>query len=124
MNARLTILTAAFLAVSSSATLSRAQGKPPAKGPDKELSKFDDALEFEPRAPGYKVAFSLQDADLAELVRVISQLTGRRFIFGGKVKSIKASVYSPQKVTVAEAYQQAAHQRLRRGPPRGHRGDQ
>src|SRR5262249_36832763 len=35
----------------------------------------------------------------------ISQLTGKRFIFGGKVKNIKASVYSPQKVTVAEAYQ-------------------
>src|SRR5204862_4693728 len=32
-------------------------------------------------------------------------LTGKRFIFGGKVKNIKASVYSPQKVTVAEAYQ-------------------
>ena len=51
------------------------------------------------------VAFSLEDADLAELVRVISQLTGKRFIFGGKVKNIKATVYSPQKVTVAEAYQ-------------------
>ncbi|HQB44093.1 MAG TPA: type II secretion system secretin GspD, partial [Polyangiaceae bacterium] len=30
--------------------------------------------------------------------------TGRRFIFGGKVRDIKATVYSPQKVTVAEAY--------------------
>jgi general secretion pathway protein D len=50
------------------------------------------------------VAFSLEDANLSELVRVISQLTGRRFIFGGKVRDIKATVYSPQKVTVAEAY--------------------
>ncbi|HVJ90514.1 MAG TPA: type II secretion system secretin GspD [Labilithrix sp.] len=69
------------------------------------LSQFESALEFEPRSPNYKVAFSLEDADLNELVRVISQLTGKRFIFGGKVKNIKASVYSPQKVTVAEAYQ-------------------
>ncbi len=38
-------------------------------------------------------------------MRVIGQLTGKRFIFGGKVKNIKATVYSPQKVTVAEAYQ-------------------
>jgi general secretion pathway protein D len=69
------------------------------------LSQFEGALEFEPRPANYKVAFSLEDADLAELVRVISQLTGKRFIFGGKVKNIKATVYSPQKVTVAEAYQ-------------------
>ena len=62
-------------------------------------------MEYEPRSPNYKVSFSLEDADLAELVRVIGQLTGKRFIFGGKVKSIKASVYSPEKVTVAEAYQ-------------------
>mgnify|MGYP001097842177 CR=1 FL=1 len=69
------------------------------------LSQFESGIEFEPRSPNYKVAFSLEDADLNELVRVISQLTGKRFIFGGKVKNIKASVYSPQKVTVAEAYQ-------------------
>jgi general secretion pathway protein D len=76
-----------------------------AQGDTQSLSQFESALEFEPRSPNYKVAFSLEDADLAELVRVISQLTGKRFIFGGKVKNIKASVYSPQKVTVAEAYQ-------------------
>jgi general secretion pathway protein D len=69
------------------------------------LSQFENSLEFEPRSPNYKVAFSLEDADLAELVRVIGQLTGKRFIFGGKVKNIKATVFSPQKVTVAEAYQ-------------------
>ena len=69
------------------------------------LGQFENALEFEPRSPNYRVAFSLEDADLAELVRVIAQLTGKRFIFGGKVKNIKATVYSPQKVTVAEAYQ-------------------
>jgi general secretion pathway protein D len=76
-----------------------------AQGDTSSLSQFENALEFEPRSPNYKVAFSLEDADLAELVRVIAQLTGKRFIFGGKVKNIKATVYSPQKVTVAEAYQ-------------------
>jgi general secretion pathway protein D len=76
-----------------------------AQGDTQSLSQFESGLEFEPRSPNYKVSFSLEDADLAELVRVISQLTGKRFIFGGKVKNIKASVYTPQKVTVAEAYQ-------------------
>jgi general secretion pathway protein D len=84
-----------------------AAGAPAAKAPSDTtaLTQFENALEFEPRSPNYRVAFSLEDADLAELVRVIAQLTGKRFIFGGKVKNIKATVYSPQKVTVAEAYQ-------------------
>jgi general secretion pathway protein D len=69
------------------------------------LPQFKDEIEFEPRPPGYKVQFSLEDADLPELIKVMGQLTGKRFIFGGKVRSIKATIYSPQKVTVAEAYQ-------------------
>jgi general secretion pathway protein D len=69
------------------------------------LNQFENGVEFQPRSPDYKVTFSLEDADLDQLVRVIAQLTGKRFIFGGKVRNIKATVYSPQKVTVAEAYQ-------------------
>ncbi len=69
------------------------------------LAQFENGVEFQPRSPDYKVTFSLEDADLDQLVRVIAQLTGKRFIFGGKVRNIKATVYSPQKVTVAEAYQ-------------------
>ncbi len=69
------------------------------------LAQFEQGVQYEPRSPNYLVSFSLEDADLSELVRVIAQLTGKRFIFGGKLKTIKATVYSPQKVTVAEAYQ-------------------
>jgi len=50
------------------------------------------------------VSFNLDDADLPELVKAISNITGRRFIYGGKLRQIKASVYAPDKVTVAEAY--------------------
>jgi len=76
-----------------------------AQGDTSGLPQFEQGVEYEPRNPNYKVALSLEDADLAELVRVIGQLTGKRFIFGGKVRNIKASIYAPQKVTVAEAYQ-------------------
>lgn len=69
------------------------------------LPQFKDEIEFDPKPPGYKVQFSLEDADLPELIKVMGQLTGKRFIFGGKVRNIKATIYSPQKVTVAEAYQ-------------------
>ena len=77
-------------------------GKP---GDTGGLTQFEQGVDFEPKSPDYRVAFSLEDADLAEIVRVIGQLTGKRFIFGGKIRNIKATVYSPQKVTVAEAYQ-------------------
>ncbi|MBL9110735.1 MAG: type II secretion system secretin GspD, partial [Myxococcales bacterium] len=69
------------------------------------LAAFEQGVQYEPRNPNYLVSFSLEDADLSELVRVIAQLTGKRFIFAPKVKSVKATIYSPQKVTVAEAYQ-------------------
>jgi general secretion pathway protein D len=87
-------------------------GAKPAVGPGgaatadtQGLTQFEPGVDYKPRAGGDKVAFSLEDADLPELVRVIGELTGKRFIFGGKVHNIKATVFSPQKVTVAEAYQ-------------------
>ncbi len=89
-----------------------AAGAPPVIGPNGKaiadtqgLTQFETGIEFEPRAGGDRVAFNLEDVDLPELVRVIGELTGKRFIFGGKVHNIKATVFSPQKVTVAEAYQ-------------------
>jgi general secretion pathway protein D len=76
-----------------------------AVGDTQGLAQFESGVDYAPRSPADKVSFSLEDADLAELVRVIGELTGKRFIFGGKVHNIKATVFSPQKVTVAEAYQ-------------------
>ena len=61
-------------------------------------------IKFEPKQAGAQVSFNLDDADLPELVKAISNITGRRFIYGGKLRQIKASVYAPDKVTVAEAY--------------------
>ena len=80
-----------------------ANGKP--VGDTAGLGQFESGVEYEPRAGTDRVSFSLEDADLPDLVRVIGELTGKRFIFGGKVHNIKATVFSPQKVTVAEAYQ-------------------
>jgi general secretion pathway protein D len=69
------------------------------------LAQFKNEIEYLPKPAGEQVTFSLEDADLPELVKVMGQLTGRRFIFGGKVRAIKATVYCPQKISVAEAYQ-------------------
>jgi len=97
-------------AVDAGTVADPAGGAPSAK-PDKSapdmpgLSQFEAGVQYAPRNGGDRVSFSLEDADLPELVRVIGELTGKRFIFGGKIRSIKATVFSPQKVTVAEAYQ-------------------
>lgn len=48
--------------------------------------------------------FTLEDADLPDLVRMISRITGKRFILPGKARSIKATVASEAPVSAAEAY--------------------
>ena len=60
---------------------------------------------FQAKPGGHRVKFNLQDADLAELVNHISGLTGRRFIYGAKVRQIKATVVCPEPVTLDEAYE-------------------
>ncbi|APR88579.1 General secretion pathway protein D / Type II secretion outermembrane pore forming protein (PulD) [Minicystis rosea] len=52
-----------------------------------------------------EVSFNLDDADLPELVKAISAITGKRFIYGGKLRGIKATVHAPEKISAAEAYQ-------------------
>lgn len=61
-------------------------------------------IDFKPKPGGFGVNFNLEDADLPELVKAISNITGKRFIYGGKLRQIKATVYSPEKVTAQEAY--------------------
>jgi general secretion pathway protein D len=72
-----------------------------------DMEKIAQATDvpFKAKPAGHLVKFNLQDADLAELVNHISGLTGRRFIYGAKVRQIKATVVSPEPVTLEEAYQ-------------------
>jgi general secretion pathway protein D len=70
-----------------------------------ELKPFETGIDYEPTSPRTPVTFNLEDATLTDLVRLISQLTGKRFILPGTTRAIKATVYAPTKVTAAEAYQ-------------------
>ncbi|HTJ80654.1 MAG TPA: type II secretion system secretin GspD, partial [Polyangiaceae bacterium] len=84
-----------------------APGGAPTKDPKDPMSQLNQApkeIEFHPKPGDFLVSFNLEDADLPELVKAISQTTGKRFIYGSKLRSIKATVYSPEKVTAAEAY--------------------
>jgi general secretion pathway protein D len=81
---------------------------PGASGPlPTNMEKIAQATDvpFKPKPGAHLVKFNLQDADLAELVNHISGLTGRRFIYGAKVRQIKATVVAPEPVTLDEAYQ-------------------
>jgi general secretion pathway protein D len=60
---------------------------------------------YRPKPGGHRVKFNLEDADLAELVSHISTLTGKRFIYGTKVRKVSITVVSPTPVTLAEAYE-------------------
>jgi general secretion pathway protein D len=75
--------------------------------PPTNMEKIAQATDvpFRAKPGGHLVKFNLQDADLAELVNHISGLTGRRFIYGAKVRQIKATVVAPEPVTLDEAYQ-------------------
>jgi general secretion pathway protein D len=70
-----------------------------------EIKPFETGLPYEPTSPRSQVTFNLEDASLTDLVRLISQITGKRFILPGTTRAIKATVYAPTKVTAAEAYQ-------------------
>lgn len=74
-------------------------------GPDMgNIKPFETGVEYKPTSPRSRVTFNLEDADLTDLVRLISSITGRRFILSGKSRQLKATVYAPTQVTAAEAY--------------------
>jgi general secretion pathway protein D len=70
-----------------------------------ELKPFETGIDYSEMSPRSLVTFNLEDAGLVDLVRLISQITGKRFILPGTTRSIKATVYAPTKVTAGEAYQ-------------------
>lgn len=90
-------------AASASGTAGTADGTGATSQPN--LREFESGIDYQPLPAGARITFNLQDADLPDLVRAIGNITGRRFIISGKARSIKATIYSPTKVTPAEAYQ-------------------
>ncbi len=73
------------------------------KDPLSKLATPTD-IEYRPPPPGQKYKFNLDDTDLPTLVKAVSQITGRRFIYGSKLHQIKVTVYSPEEVGAGEAY--------------------
>ncbi len=61
-------------------------------------------IEYRPPPPGQHFKFNLEDTDLPALVKAVSQITGRRFIYGSKLHALKVTVFSPEEVSAGEAY--------------------
>ena len=60
----------------------RSAGAPatPRRTPAPELKPFETGIDYKPTSPRTLVTFNLEDASLTDLVRLISQITGKRFI--------------------------------------------
>lgn len=84
-------------------TTKKADGAAGAKAGDGKIGTPAD-ISFKGPPPGGRVNFNMREADLPDLVDAITAMTGRRFIFGGKLRSIKATVVSPGEVSAGEAY--------------------
>jgi general secretion pathway protein D len=54
--------------------------------------------------PGALVNVNVRDASLADAVKMVGEWTGRRFVFGGKLRKVSLNIISPKPVTVPEAY--------------------
>ena len=67
------------------------EGKPEAEPAEleNELPQFETGVEFKPMSPRTRVTFNLEEAELPDLVRLISNMTGRRFILPTKLRAIK-----------------------------------
>ncbi|MBN1140916.1 MAG: hypothetical protein JXB25_03840, partial [Deltaproteobacteria bacterium] len=57
-----------------------------------------------PASPSRKVTLDFKDAQLEEVVKTISELTGKNFVYDKGLKG-DITIVSPQSVTVEEAYE-------------------
>jgi general secretion pathway protein D len=55
-------------------------------------------------SPETRFAFDFDDADLPTLVRLVSNITGKRFLYSGVMPALHASAHAPDRVTAEEAY--------------------
>lgn len=85
---------------------SSALAQPSAPNPDPrrfEIGPGDEEAP-PPARPDERIELSLQDGDLNDLVRMMTRITGRRFLISGAQRTVRASIAGSGPVTAAEAY--------------------
>lgn len=71
--------------------------------PPQASAEEETAKEREPKAEGKKVTFNFVDVDISVVVKFISDVTGRNFVFDDKVKG-NITIIAPSKLSVEEAF--------------------
>jgi len=64
----------------------KAAANAPPLGDANELPRFETGIDFQPTPPGARITFNLEDAELTDLVRLISSITGKAFIIPNKAR--------------------------------------
>lgn len=75
------------------------------RAPVKGSMPASDTFAYEKPENKDRFSFNLDNVDLLELVKIIGNITGKRFILGGKRSRMKATVFAPRKVNAEQAYQ-------------------
>lgn len=71
-----------------------------------QARRFDTGVERRARVrPSERVEFSLENGDLMDLIRMMTTITGRRFLVTGTPRTISATIASTEPVSAREAYQ-------------------
>ena len=69
----------------------------PIPGESPQLPRFETGIDVQPATgPGERITFNLEDAELTDLVRLISSITGKAFIIPNKTRQVKATIYAPE----------------------------
>ena len=67
--------------------------------------EFDIGVKYKKKPKGFKFSFNIEDYDLAQLIKAIAKITGKKFVLSAKVKqNIKATIIAPTPITASEAY--------------------
>ena len=75
-----------------------------AKPQKTEPLKTPATIEHKGAPPNGVVNVNLSDASLTDAVKMVAEWTGRRFVFGGKLRKVSLNIVSPKPVSVGEAY--------------------
>ncbi|MCB9593763.1 MAG: type II secretion system secretin GspD [Sandaracinaceae bacterium] len=106
MTHRLVVLTALLVTTAGTAHAQNQTATDGLEDPPPVPAPFETGLEGRAARPrrGERVAFNLEDGDLMDLVRMMTTITGYRFIITGSVRELHATVAASGAVTPGDAY--------------------
>jgi general secretion pathway protein D len=82
-----------------------ASSSPPPTPSSPATAQAGAELPFTLKDPDRMISFSIEDADITEVTRIMSELTGQSFVIAtDKAKTAKGTFVASEKISVAQAY--------------------